>query len=96
MDAVFQLLADAPLLLLALLLALGAALGAVRVGGVHLGPAAVLFTALGLSAWAVSNSIKLDIPEVVGTFGLVLFTYTVGVVAGPQFFASLRRGWLPM
>ena len=96
MDAVFQLLADAPLLLLALLLALGAALGAVRVGGVHLGPAAVLFTALGLSAWAVSNGIQLDIPEVVGSFGLVLFTYTVGVVAGPQFFASLRRGWLPM
>ncbi len=96
MDPLFQLLADAPLLLLALLLALGAALGSVRVGGVHLGPAAVLFAALGLSAWAMSVGVELEVSEAVGTFGLVLFTYTVGAVAGPQFFASLRRGWVQM
>ncbi len=96
MDATFQLLADAPLLLLAVLLALGAALGAVRVGGVHLGPAAVLFAALGLSAWATSTGVELEVSEAIGTFGLVLFTYTVGAVAGPQFFASLRRGWVQM
>ena len=96
MDAVFELLADAPLLLLAVLLALGAALGHVRVAGVHLGPAAVLFAALGVSAWAVTYGVALEVPEAIGTFGLVLFTYTVGVVAGPQFFASLRRGWVQM
>ncbi|MGB7820544.1 MAG: TrkA C-terminal domain-containing protein [Ornithinibacter sp.] len=96
MTPTFELLAGAPLLLLAVLLALGAALGSVRVGGVHLGPAAVLFAALGLSAWATSTGVELEVSEAVGTFGLVLFTYTVGVVAGPQFFASLRRGWVQM
>ena len=87
----FQLLVDEPLLLLAVLLALGAAIGHVRVKDVHLGPAAVLFAALGVSAWASSFDVELEIPEVIGVFGLILFTYTVGVVSGTHFFSSLRR-----
>ena len=31
-----------------------------------------------------------------GTFGLILFTYTVGVVSGTHFFTSLRKGWPTM
>ena len=42
---------------------------------------------------SVSPRVNLQIPENVGTLGLVLFTYTIGVVSGPSFFASLRRGW---
>ena len=91
-----SLLADQPLLLLAVLLTLGAALGHVKVKEVRLGPAAVLFAALGVSAWAASFDIELEIPEVVGIFGLILFTYTVGVVSGTHFFSSLRRGWPTM
>ena len=94
--AIFEQLAATPLLLLAVLLALGAAIGHVRVAGVRLGPAAVLFAALGVSAWATSTGVELEIPEVLGIFGLVLFTYTVGVVSGTHFFASLRRGWPSM
>ena len=96
MSSIFTLLSEHPLLLLAVLLAFGAALGHVRVKGVHLGPAAVLFAALGVSAWAASADVDLEIPEVIGTFGLVLFTYTVGVVSGTHFFSSLRRGWPTM
>ncbi len=96
MQRALQLLADQPLLLLAVLLALGAALGHVKVKEVRLGPAAVLFAALGVSAWAASLDVELEIPEVVGVFGLVLFTYTVGVVSGTHFFSSLRRGWPTM
>jgi putative transport protein len=92
----FTLLAEHPLLLLAVLLALGAALGHLRFWGVHLGPAAVLFAALGVSAWAAATGVDLEIPEVIGTFGLVIFTYTIGVVSGTHFFASLRRGWPTM
>jgi putative transport protein len=95
-SSIFTLLAEHPLLLLAVLLAFGAALGHVRVKGVHLGPAAVLFAALGVSAWAASADVDLQIPEVVGTLGLVLFTYTVGLLSGPNFFASLQRGWIAM
>src|SRR5688572_29329654 len=90
------LLDEEPLLLLAVLLALGAAVGHVKVAEVRLGPAAVLFAALGVSAWAASQDIELEIPEVVGVFGLILFTYTVGVVSGTHFFSSLRRGWPTM
>ena len=96
MEPVLQLLADQPLLLLAVLLALGAAVGHVKVAEVRLGPAAVLFAALGVSAWAAALDVDLEIPEVVGVFGLILFTYTVGVVSGPHFFSSLRRGWPTM
>jgi len=93
---VFEAFAEHPLLLLAVLLALGAAIGHVRVAGVRLGPAAVLFAALGVSAWAAATGIDLEIPEVIGTFGLVLFTYTIGVISGTHFFASLRGGWPTM
>ncbi|MBU9943499.1 MAG: transporter, partial [Dermatophilaceae bacterium] len=68
MSSIFTLLSEHPLLLLAVLLAFGAALGHVRVKGVHLGPAAVLFAALGVSAWAASADVDLEIPEVIGTF----------------------------
>ncbi|MEO6790340.1 MAG: TrkA C-terminal domain-containing protein [Ornithinibacter sp.] len=96
MRPVLHLLADEPLLLLAVLLALGAALGHVKVKEVRLGPAAVLFAALGVSAWAASYAVELEIPEVIGLFGLILFTYTVGVVSGTHFFSSLRDGWPTM
>lgn len=88
-----QLLADNPLVLLAALLALGAALGRVAVAGVRLGPAAVLFVAIAISAVAASRGVLLEIPEEVGLLGLILFTYTVGIISGPGFFGSLRSNW---
>ncbi|MDR1513632.1 MAG: transporter [Propionibacteriaceae bacterium] len=86
-------LAEQPILVLALLVLLGSALGAIRVAGAYLGPAAVLFVALGLSAWGASEGVTMELPEILGSFGLVLFTYAIGVVSGPSFFGSLRRGW---
>ncbi|MBK8757208.1 MAG: transporter [Actinomycetales bacterium] len=90
------LLAAQPILLLALLLGVGSLLGSFRYKGVHLGPAAVLFTAIAVSSLGTAYEVKLQIPEVVGTLGLVLFTYTVGLLSGPNFFASLKRGWIAM
>ena len=89
-------LAAQPVLLLMILLAVGSLLGSVRVKGVNLGPAAVLFGAIAVSSIGTAYGVKLEIPEVLGTLGLVLFTYTVGIISGPSFFASLRRGWSPM
>ncbi|HEX2894565.1 MAG TPA: TrkA C-terminal domain-containing protein [Marmoricola sp.] len=88
-----DLLADQPVLLLTALLAVGAALGRIRVLGVPIGPAAVLFGAIAVSAFATSRDEPLQLPEVVGTLGLVMFAYTVGVISGPTFFGSLRTGW---
>lgn len=79
------LLRDNPLLLLFLVAGIGFVLGKVKVAGVSLGVAAVLFA--GLAFGALDPSIAL--PELVQLLGLVLFVYTVGLSSGPGFFASL-------
>ena len=87
MGRVADLLADNPLLLLFACLAVGSAVGAFRIRGFMLGPAAVLFTALALSAWDG----RLELPPAVGTLGLAIFAYCVGVASGPSFFGALRH-----
>ncbi|MFT4293834.1 MAG: TrkA C-terminal domain-containing protein [Micropruina sp.] len=89
----FAFLEQYPMLLFAVLLVLGALLGQVKIAGATLGPAAVLFVALGLTAWGITQGVELTVPEVLGNFGLMVFTYTVGIISGPNFFGSLRRGW---
>lgn len=83
-------LADQPLLLLFTLLGLGAALGDIRIAGVRIGPAAVLFTAIAIGALASHHDQELQIHAMVGTLGLVMFTYCVGIQNGPDFFSRLR------
>ena len=89
---VFQNIADAaakePLLLLALLLAIGGGFGALKFKGFSLGPAAVLFTALAFSAFDE----RLKISREVGVFGLAVFAYVVGIGAGPSFFHAIKNG----
>lgn len=81
------LLADNPLLLLFLVIAVGYPLGRLRVGGFSLGISSVLFTGLAFGALHPD----LALPEIVYLLGLVLFVYTLGVAGGPGFFASFRR-----
>lgn len=96
MHTALHFLSTQPLVLLFLLFAVGSALGSIRIADVQIGPAAVLFTAIALGSLAAANGVKLAIPEAVGTLGLVLFAYTVGVISGPTFFAALRTGWAPI
>lgn len=96
MDTILGFLAQQEVLLLVLLVGFGAAIGHLRLGGVTLGAAAVLFLAIGLSALAQEQGVKLAVPEMLGSFGLMLFTFSVGVISGPGFFASLRRGVGPI
>lgn len=80
--------AEEPLLLLAMLLAIGGALGSVKIRSFSLGPAAVLFTALAFSAFDE----RLKISREVGVFGLAVFAFVVGIGAGPSFFNAVRAG----
>lgn len=80
--------ADHKLLLLAVVIAVGSLIGSVSVKGFSLGPAAVLFFALATSAYDE----RLRLPEEVGSLGLILFAYTIGVRSGPSFFSSWRTG----
>jgi putative transport protein len=81
-------LAGQPLLVLFLVLALGTVVGAVRVGGVAVGAAGALFVGLALSA--TLPELAGTVPPLLGTLGLTLFAYTVGLAGGSSFFAGLR------
>lgn len=83
------LLVDSPLVTLFLVLTLGTLLGAVRLGGVSLGSAGALFA--GLAASALFPDLAGVVPALVGTLGLTLFAYTIGLAGGPSFFSGLRR-----
>lgn len=82
-----QLLIDNPLLLLFTVAGLGFLLGRIKVAGVSLGVAAVLF--VGLAIGSLHPDLKLT--ELLYQLGLVLFVYTIGLSSGTGFFASLQR-----
>ncbi|HZK32775.1 MAG TPA: TrkA C-terminal domain-containing protein, partial [Corynebacterium sp.] len=90
MSALLDYLADNILFTLVLILAVGLALGKIRVLGVSLGAAAVLFVALGL---ATANP-EIQIPPLLYQLGLAMFVYAIGLQAGPAFFREFStRGW---
>ncbi|MCG7392820.1 YidE/YbjL duplication [Microvirga sp. ACRRW] len=86
LDVIRSLLEASPLLALFLAIATGYAIGQISIAGVSFGAGAVLFTGLIIGAIAP----KAAPPGLVGTLGLVMFVYGVGIQYGPQFFASLR------
>jgi putative transport protein len=78
-------------LLLTVVLAAGALIGSVSVRGVGIGPAGALFA--GLAASAIDD--RLVIPQIIGIVGLSLFTYCVGLAAGPEM-ARHFRSMIPL
>jgi putative transport protein len=85
-DVARALLESSPALALFLAIAAGYAIGQISIAGVSFGAGAVLFTGLGIGAVAPKSAP----PAMVGTLGLVMLVYGVGVQYGAQFFASLR------
>lgn len=79
-----ELLAAHPVLLLFAVAAVGVPLGRVRVAGVRVGVAAVLFAGLAFGALDP----RLRLPEVVVQLGLALFVYLVGLASGRAFVRS--------
>ncbi|MTB89187.1 AAE family transporter [Aeromicrobium senzhongii] len=93
MVGVLEFLGDQPLILLGLLIALGSAAGRLGIGGVSLGPVAVLFVAIALTALGTTYDVTLEVPELLGSMGLALFAFATGILAGPSFFTTLRSAW---
>ncbi|CAN5725855.1 aspartate:alanine exchanger family transporter [soil metagenome] len=87
MKPLFDLLAENPLLLLFTIAAIGYPLGRVRVAGVSLGSAAVLFTGLAIGAMDQ----RLRLPDIVYLLGLAMLVYTIGLASGGSFFRRLTR-----
>ncbi len=96
MAVIFTHLAEGPVILAFLLMGVGMVFGSLKVKGVSMGAAMVLFTAIVVAAWAGTYGIEVRVPPVLGTFGLVLFAFSIGNNAGANFFSSLKRGAGPI
>ncbi len=81
-------------LILAAIAVAGLAIGHIKVRGIQLGVAGVLFAGIVFGHFHLSLT-----PEILGfvrDFGLILFVYTIGMQVGPGFFSSLRKQGLPL
>ena len=81
-------------LLLAVVIAVGAALAKVKIAGISLGLTWILFVGIVMSHFGL----LLD-PGIVGfvrDFGLILFIFAVGLQVGPTFFSSFKKGGLKL
>lgn len=96
METIFGVLHDQPVLFLFLLIGIGMAFGKVTVRGIGLGAAAVLFFAIVMAAWAQSYDIELRVTPQLGTLGLTLFTFAIGMNSGASFFHNLKTAIGPI
>jgi len=85
-----DLLKGNPLLLLMTVMAIGFLLGQVKVAGVQLGVAMVMFVGIGVG----SLDPALKLPDFIYFLGLALFVYTIGLSSAPSFFRALNRSGL--
>src|SRR5690349_16031036 len=92
MEFIKTFLEQQPMMALFLTIALGYLVGEINIKGFSLGVGAVLFVALAMG-WFAPKSVP---SPMVGTLGLALFLYGVGIQYGRQFFIGLtsREGLL--
>ncbi len=90
MEFIKTFLEQQPMMALFLTIAVGYLIGEIDIKGFSLGVGAVLFVALGMG-WFAPKAVPV---AMVGTLGLALFLYTVGLQYGKQFFTGLtsRKG----
>lgn len=81
-------------IILSMVIALGVAIGHVKIFGISLGIAGVLFSGLAFGHFHLT--VNEEIIEFAREFGLILFVYTIGMQVGPGFFASFRRQGLKL
>ncbi len=82
------------ILLFALVIAAGIALGKIKIKGISLGITFVLFT--GILAGHLGMHIEHEVLHFMKEFGLILFVYSVGLQVGPGFFSSFKKGGLQL
>lgn len=72
-----------------IVIAVGVALGKVKIFGISFGIAWVLFAGIAMAemGFTVNHHIQHFIKE----FGLILFVYTIGLQVGPSFFAAFKK-----
>jgi len=78
----------------AFVIALGMSLGKIKIFGVSLGIAFVLF--VGLACGHFGLSVNETLLNFIKDFGLVLFVFAVGLQVGPSFFSSFKKEGLQL
>ena len=96
MTTVMEYLDEYPVMFMFLLMGLGMLLGRLKIGGIGLEAAAVLFLAIGVSALGAHLGIRVTIDEELGTVGLAIFAFAIGNSAGKSFFRSLKQASGPI
>ena len=99
MDWLMPLLTDTDsighiLLVYSVVIALGMALGRLKVFGISLGVTFVLFVALAVSYAGIT--VNGTVLNFLRDFGLILFVFFIGLQVGPSFFSSFKSGGLQL
>ncbi len=81
-------------LVIALVIAAGTALGKIKIAGISLGVTWVLFA--GIAAAHFGMTLNAEVQHFVKEFGLILFIFALGLQVGPGFFASFKKGGLTL
>lgn len=87
-DILFGYSAVQSTVIIAIIIALGTALGKIKVWGISLGSTFVFF--VGIMAGSLGFRIEEHMLQFAQSFGLVLFVYEVGLQVGPGFFSSFK------
>ncbi len=83
-----------PILVISLTAILGLVLGSIKIRGMKLGVAGMLFSGLLLGHFGLS--LDPHLMAFLKEFGLVLFVFTIGLQLGPGFFNSLKQDGLKL
>ncbi len=82
------------LFIYAIVIAIGVALGKVKIFGISLGTTFILF--VGILAGHLGLSVHEGILKFMQDFGLILFIFSIGLQVGPGFFSSFKEGGLKL
>lgn len=81
-------------LILALVISLGVALGKIKIAGVRLGVTWILFVGIAFSHFGMT--LNEHLLHFLKEFGLILFVYSIGLQVGPSFFSSFKKGGIQL
>ena len=82
------------IMILAIVIAGGIALGKIKIKGISLGVTWILF--VGIAAAHFGMRVDGEILHIFKEFGLILFVYSIGLQVGPGFFSSFKKGGLTL
>jgi len=81
-------------MIIALVITIGLALGKIKIANVSLGLMWILFA--GLVFGYLDFNLRPELLHFLKEFGLILFVYSIGMEVGPGFFSSLKHGGLKL